>query len=206
VPEILIDHVHSERVDQMRSFLRRDGGSTPAALVSLAVVGALTGCGVSTEPVTRTAGSAAAGGQCRFVTAAEVAEAAGIAAVKPAETAGPCNYLLDPADVMPSLDPAMTTFPPIPPAIEFAFYTDTVGVSAVDRDLQRPDVTRLSGLDATAVSFTGPDGEYEFAARTPNGAVRISVYGKPKPPQKFRTDNLTEIARQIFKLARSSTA
>jgi hypothetical protein len=175
-------------------------------LASLAVVSAVTGCDASTAPVAgpaaRTPGSATVGGQCRFVTAAEIAEAAGITAVKPVGTAGPCNYLLDPTDVLPSLDPAMTTFPALPPAITFAFFTDATPVSAVDQDLHRPDLTRVSGLEPPAGSFTGPDGEYEFVARTSNGAVRISVYGRPDPPQKFRTANMTEIAVQILGFAR----
>jgi hypothetical protein len=72
----------------------------------------------------------------------------------------------------------------------------------VDEDLQRPDLVPVPGLGLTAGSFTGPDGECEFVARMPNGAVRISVDGRPDPPQKFRTDDLPAIAVQVFPSAR----
>ena len=174
------------------------GGTGRSRVAAVVAVAAVAGCGASPS-AGAASGEAAAGGQCRYVTAAEVAEATGLPAVKPTETQGPCNYLLNPADVMPSLDPRMTSFPPLPPALTFVFYTDAYPVSAVVQDLQRPGLTPVPGLDGvTAGSFTGPDGEYEFVAKLTGGAVRISV----DPPRQFRTGDLTTVAVRVFKFAR----
>lgn len=173
-------------------------GLLPVVLTATALLSA----GCQGDQQTAAGATPAAGGKCRFVSAAEMAQVVGVAAVKPVETAGGCSYLLDPADVMPSLDPAAATFPPLPPSIDFSFYTDQVAINAFAEDLKNPGEQPVSDLDAPA-RWLDDDGEqlHQLTVRTSRGVVRINVM-PPGPPQHLRTDDRVALAKQIYTIAR----
>lgn len=158
---------------------------------------------VSAAPTTDPTESAqaGAGGKCRFITAAEMAQAAGVAAVKPVETAGGCSYLLNPADVMPSIDPAAATIPPLPPSVDFFYWTDDTAIGGFTEDVKNPREKPITGLGRPALWYDN-DAEqtHELSVRTQHGVVRINVM-PPDPPQHLRTDDRTAIAEQIYRIA-----
>jgi hypothetical protein len=136
--------------------------------------------------------------RCRFVTAAEVARVVGVAAVKPVEFQGGCSYLLDPTDVMPSIDPNATTLPHLPPSIDFQLPTEVIGWDEPLKENER----HVPALVEQSLWVDDDDIDlHQLLVRIPRGFVRI-VITHPDSPQHLRSNNLEELATQIFEIAR----
>jgi hypothetical protein len=143
-------------------------------------------------------------GKCRFVTAPEMAQAVGVPAVKPVETKGGCSYLLNPTDVMPSWNIGDPTIPPLPPSVDFYYYTDKTGIDALDRDLRNPQNRQIGDLGTPAAWYESDDPAdplHELAVRTPHGAIRIDIMSTELPQLHPQTDDRIAIAERVYRIA-----
>jgi hypothetical protein len=130
------------------------------------------------------------------VSAADIARATGLHTIKPVETTGGCSYLFDANATVPSFNPDDFS-EPLPPSVDFYFYSDSVGIAGVVKDLDSGTLTKVEGLGLDA---GWDDKNHELAVRLQSGVVRIDVT-PPNQPQHFRTTDLRAIAVQVFKAA-----